>query len=102
MKDVFYISAQLDQPEFLQDLVERLADRRYDNGFRTKKTSLGQYTFDSSSIETYVSGIIGFDIPSDTETGEERINMPFTSSFLFTCIKSKQKNFKMEWVLSLS
>lgn len=102
MKQTFYISASFDQPEFLQDLVERLAGRRYETGFRSQTIPSKHNSFESSTIETYVSGIIGIDIPVETETGEERINMPFTTSFLFTCIKGKQKNFKMEWVLSLS
>lgn len=102
MKQTFYISASFDQPEFLQDLVERLADRRYKTGFISQTIPAKHHSFESSTIETYVSGIIGIDIPVDTETGEERINMPFTTSFLFTCIKAKQKRFNMEWVLSLS
>lgn len=102
MKQTLNISAAFDQPEFLQDLVERLADRRYETGFRSQTIPAKHHSFESSTVETYVSGIIGIDIPVETETGEERINMPFTTSFLFTCIKGKQKNFKMEWVLSMS
>ena len=102
MKQIFYISASFDQPEFLRNLVERLADRRYKTGFISQTIPSKHHSFESSTIETYVSGIIGLDIPVDTETGEERINMPFITSFLFTCIKGKQKNFKMEWALSLS
>ena len=102
MKQTFYISALFDQPEFLQDLVERLADRRYETGFISETIPAKHHSFESSTIETFVSGIIGIDMTADTETSEERINMPFTTSFLFTCIKGKQKNFKMEWVLSLS
>lgn len=102
MKQTLYISASFDQPEFLQDLVERLADRRYETGFISQTIPAKHNSFESSTIETYVSGVIGINIPVDTETGEERINMPFTTSFLFTCIKGKQKNFKMEWLLSLS
>jgi hypothetical protein len=102
MKDTLNISASFDQPEFLQDLVERLAARRYESDFISQTIPSKHHSFESSTIETYVSGIIEIDIPVDTETGKERINMPFTTSFLFTCIKGKHKNFKMEWVLSLS
>lgn len=102
MKQTLYISAEFDQPEFLRDLVEKLADRRNLSGFRSQTIPYNHHSFESSTIETYVNGITGMDIPADTETGEERINMPFTTSFLFTCIKGKQNNFKMEWVLSLS
>lgn len=102
MKDSLYISSHFDQPEFLQDLVERLADRRHDTGFRSQSIPAGHRSFESSTVETYVSGTNGIDFPGSSETGTERINMPFTSSFLFTCIRGNQKTFRMQWILSLS
>lgn len=102
MKDTLNISASFDQPEFLQDLVERLADRRYKSGFISQIIPSKHHSFESSTVETYVSGSVGINMPADTEAGEERINMPFTTSFLFTCKKAKEKNFKLEWLISLS
>lgn len=102
MKQTLHISAAFDQPEFVQNLVERLAYRRYELGFSKQVMPPGFKALETSTTETYVSGTMALDIPADTETSEERINMPFITSFLFTCIKGKSDPYQLIWSTSLN
>lgn len=102
MKQNLHISAAFDQPEFLQNLVEKLAYRRYEFGFSKLGVPRGLKALETSSTEAYVSGTVGMEIPVDTETGEEKINMPFITCFLFTCIKGYGDPYKLIWSTSLS
>lgn len=98
MKKNLHISASFDQPEFVQNLVERLAYRRYDQGFSKQLVPRGLKAIETSSTETYVSGTIAIDM----ENGEERINMPFITCFSFTCIKGDTEPYQLIWSSSLS
>lgn len=102
MKHTLHISAALDQPEFVQNLVERLAYRRYELGYSKEKVPFGFKALETSSTETYVTGTLALDFPADTATGEERINIPFVTCFLFTCIKGKSDPYQLIWSSSLS
>jgi hypothetical protein len=90
------ITATLDQPGLLEDLVEKLADRRYDIGYSDAIVPHELKAIDTSSTETYISGTVAI---ADKDI---QINMPFITRFLFTCIKGKQKPYKLEWSSSLS
>ena len=98
MKKNLHISASFDQPEFVQNLVERLAYRRYELGFSKQSIPRGLKALETSSTETYVSGTMALDL----ESGEERINMPFITAFLFTCVKGKTDPYQLIWSTSLS
>lgn len=102
MKQTLHISASFDQPEFVQNLVERLAYRRYEQGYGNEKMPPGFKAVETSSTETYVTGTLALDFPAETESGEERINMPFITCFLFTCIKGKSDPYQLIWSSSLS
>jgi hypothetical protein len=102
MKQTLHISAAFDEPEFVQNLVERLAYRRYEFGFGNEKMPAGFKALETSSTETYVSGTMAIDFPADTEPGEERINMPFITCFLFTCIKGKTDPYQLIWSSSMN
>jgi hypothetical protein len=102
MKQNLHISAAFDQPEFVQNLVERLAYRRYDLGFSKQQMPPGFKALETSSTETYVSGTMAIDMTEDKYTMEERINMPFITCFLFTCIKGKSDPYQLIWSNSLS
>jgi hypothetical protein len=97
MKQNLHISASFDQPEFVQNLVEKLAYRRYDLGYGNEKVPYGFKALETSSTETYVSGTLGIDAGSS-----EHINMPFITSFLFTCIKGKTDPYQLIWSSSLN
>ena len=97
MKKNLQISASFDQPEFVQNLVERLAYRRYDIGYGNEKMPPGLKALETSSTETYVSGTLGIDAENN-----ERINMPFITAFLFTCVKGKTDPYQLIWSSSLN
>ena len=78
MKQTLHISAAFDQPEFVQNLVERLAYRRYELGFSKQLMPRGLKALETSSTETYVSGTMAIDAAHN-----EPINMPFITCFLF-------------------
>lgn len=102
MKQTLHISAAFDEPKFIQNLVERLAYRRYELGYGNEKMPPGLEALETSSTETYVSGTLALEFPADTENTEERINMPFITGFLFTCIKGKDDPYQLIWSTSLS
>jgi hypothetical protein len=96
MKKSLHISTTFDQPDLLEDLVEKLAYRRYDIGYGKEKMPRNFGALETSSAETYVSGTVSLD------NNDENINMPFITSFLFTCIKGKDDQYKLTWASSMS
>ncbi|MEP7374791.1 MAG: hypothetical protein ABI675_15450 [Chitinophagaceae bacterium] len=96
MNNTLLISATLDQPGFLEDLVEKLADRHYDIGYSKAPVPRNWKAVETSSTETYVSGTVAL------ADQDEVINMPFITRFLFTCVKEKSGSYKLEWSSSLS
>lgn len=96
MNKELHISTTFDQPGLLENMIEKLADRRYDIGYINEKMPLNQQALETSSTETYVSGTVALE--SDGET----INMPFITRFLFTCVKGKNDAYKLAWGTSLS
>lgn len=102
MKRTLHISASIDQPDLVQNLVERLAYRRNELGFDKQVMPKGLKALETSSTETYVSGTIALDFPVDNEGGTERVNMPFITSFAFTCIKGKTDPYQLIWSASLN
>ena len=101
MNTSLHISAFIDQPEFLQTLVERLAYCQNDLGYGKEKMPKGLKALESSSTETYVSGTVGLDFTGKNES-KEHINMPFITNFLFTCIKGEKEPYQLNWSCSMS
>lgn len=97
MKQNLHISAFFDEPEFVQNLVERLAYRRNELGYGNEAMPRGLKAIETSSTETYVSGTMAIDTGND-----EHIRMPFITSFLFTCIKGKTEPYQLIWSSSLN
>lgn len=97
MKKVLKISAALDQPELLENMVEKLAYRHYDIGFSKEKMPKGWEADETSSTEAYVSGTVEFNY-NDTE----QIRMPFITCFIFTCSHGEKEPYKLNWSMSLS
>lgn len=96
MNKSLHITTTLDQPALLENLVEKLAYRHYDLGYGKEKMPDNREALETSSTETYVSGTVALD-----DSGE-LMNMPFITSFLFTCIKGKDDLYKLTWASSLS
>ena len=93
MKKTLHIKTTIDEEAFLENMVEKLALRHNNK----KQTIPGiDEVLDTSSNETYVSGTVAI------ETADEEINMPFITSFLFTCIKVSEDTYSLEWGISMS
>jgi hypothetical protein len=96
MNNSIRITATLDQPNLLEFMVERLAYRRYDIGYGSEKVPENTEALETSSAEVYLSGTVA------VAEQNERVNMPFITSFLFTCIKGADGIYKLAWSSSLS
>ncbi|TAL40637.1 MAG: hypothetical protein EPN92_14320 [Chitinophagaceae bacterium] len=96
MKKSLNITATIDQPDLLGNMVEKLACRHNDIGYGSARMPDGRQALETSSTETYVSGTVALD------TGKDHINMPFITCFLFTCIKGKDDHYKLTWSTSMS
>lgn len=96
MKNSLHIKAIFDQPGFLESLVEKLADRRYDIGYSKVVVPKDSEAIEISSTETFTSGTIAID------ENNEFINMPFITRFLFTCTKNESDPYRLAWSASLS
>ena len=98
MKKLQNISATLYEPLLLAEIVKQLADERYQNLCTAEINQPGWKTICPSSIEVHVSGNVTHEI----EDNSKPIKIPFTSNFLFTCIKENKQCFQLEWCLCLS
>lgn len=96
MKTSIHITAILDKPDLLENLVEKLAYRRYDMGYGLQRVPDSHEALETASSAIYLSGTVGF------AEKAEQLNMPFITSFLFTCIKGKEGTYKLVWSSSLS
>lgn len=93
MKKTLHIKTTIDEEAFLEDMVEKLA---LSHNHKKRSTRGINDALETSSNETYVSGSVAI------ETTEEQINMPFVTSFLFTCIKVADDTYSLEWGISMS
>jgi hypothetical protein len=101
MNNFTNITATLDQPDLLENLVEKLATRRYDIGYSNETVPQNWEAVETSSTETYVSGTLSFSGSDDND--DAMVNVPFITSMLFTCIKGKEEDcYKLSWSSSLS
>lgn len=90
------ITATLTEPHILRNLVEQLAKRHKDIGYSLEKAEPGWRAIETSSIEAHVSG------DTNLSSGNHLTQIPFTTCFLFTCIKVKKQHYNLTWVRSLS
>jgi hypothetical protein len=100
MKQKISITANLNDPANLKDLVENLASCHTDKGYCKAQVPQKWKALEMSSTQVYVLGSLN--VHAKTNEYEKKLNMPFTSSFLFTCIKEKCGLFNLEWSVSLS
>lgn len=96
MNNSIHITAMLDEPELLDFMVERLAYRRTDIGYGNQRVPENTEALETSSATIYLSGTVG------VAEEDEQVNMPFITSFLFTCIKGTDGIYKLAWSSSLS
>ena len=97
MKKDLHLTASIDKPEVLEDIIEELATRRYDIGYAQARVPQTWDAIDTSSVEAYVSGRVEFDY---NET--QRIRVPYITAFLFSCKKARSGDYELSWSFSLS
>lgn len=61
MKPALRLAAYLDAPELVQNLVERLAYRRYELGYSQLPVPAGWKALETSTTEAFVSGTLELD-----------------------------------------
>ena len=96
MNNLIHIAATLDQPDLLENMIEQLAYRRYDLGFGHQKVPVDSEALETSSSSIYLSGTVAL------KEGDEQLNIPFITNFLFTCVKGDDGIYKLAWSTSLS
>jgi hypothetical protein len=89
------LTAKFEEPVLLEALVEQLADRRADIGYGDAIVPPDFHAIETSTIEAFVSGDLQFTSGIDCQ-------MPFTTSFLFTCVKGWGGMYNLRWSNSLS
>ena len=97
MKKNLHLTASVDKPDLLEDIIEKLATRRYDIGCGQARVPNTWEALETSSVESYMSGTVEFDY---NET--QRIRIPYITCFLFSCTKEKNDPYDLRWSLSLS
>ena len=97
MKKDLHLTASVDKPEELENIIEQLATRRYDIGYSRAYIPEPWKAIESSSVEGYMSGRIEFDY---NET--QRIRIPYITCFMFSCTKLKHGSYDLTWSVSLS
>jgi hypothetical protein len=95
MKQIF-IKATVFEAEVTRLLIERLANLRIDAGNSLEKAGPDWLCIDTSTIEAFVNGGIHF------SNRDDLTSMPYTSCFLFTCMKRNGGQYDLTWVSSLS
>jgi len=99
MKKELNVIANLYDPDLLKNLVEKLASSHVDFGYNEAWVPANWKALETCGTVAYVMGT--FSMQTENIVKEE-INVPFTSCFLFTCIKEKYGLFNLEWSSSLS
>jgi len=97
MKRDLHLTASVDDPEALENIVEQLATRHYDIGCTNATVPPSWQAIDTSSVEIYMSVRVEFDYNKT-----QRIRIPCVTAFLFSCVKEKNNPYDLMWSISLS
>jgi hypothetical protein len=90
------VTACIDEMMFLEELVKHLADARATKSRKRVLVEPGWEAIRSSSLEVYVTGSM---IVSDNV---DTTRIPYTTSFLFTCIQENSSGYILSGCFSLS
>ena len=97
MKKNLHLTATLDQPELLEDMVERLATLRNENSHELVQVPGEWQVMETSSIEVYASGSVEFDY-----NDEQRIRVPFVTCLIFSCTRENNNCCDVCWAASFN
>jgi hypothetical protein len=98
MNNHLNISAVLDEPMLLTEIIEKLASCKKAHQFSREIVHPEWKSINTTTTEVFVSGTVALAVKNNMAP----VSMPFNSNFLFTCIREKKGGFKLEWGLSLS
>ena len=96
MKKLITIITKVDQPDFIENLAEQLAYSNANIGYGSYKKTGNWQPIETSTTDIYTGGTI--EMLSDAE----QLNIPYITNFLFTCLKTKDGIYRVEWSSSLS
>lgn len=97
MKKDLHLTASVDDPGALENIIEQLAARRYDPGCTNVALPAPLQAIDTSSVEIYMSVRIEFDYNKT-----QRVRIPYAAPFLCSCTKEKNNPYGLMWSISLS
>ena len=97
MKKNLHLTASVDKPDLLEDIIEKLATRRYDIGYGQARVPNTWEAIETSSVESYMSGTVEFDYNES-----QRIRIPYITCFVFSCTKVGCDPYDLSWSISLS
>lgn len=97
MKKDLHLTASVDKPEILENIIEELATRHKEMGYGNAVVPFSWKAIDNSFVEIFISGRVEFDYNDDV-----RIRIPYATCFLFGCIKEKNTGYSLNWSFSLS
>ena len=100
MNNLLNITAILDDRSLLENLVEKLATRRYDVGYSNELVPKDWRAVEVSSTEAYASGTLS--LSGSLDDDDASMNIPFITSMVFTCIKGKDESYRLLWSSSMS
>ena len=98
MNNRLNISAVLDEPILLTEIIEQLASCKKAHPFGREIVHPEWKSISTTTTEVFVSGTVALAVKDKMAP----VSMPFNSNFLFTCTREKKSGFTLEWGLSLS
>jgi hypothetical protein len=96
MKKDIRLTTWVEEPEVLENIIEKLALRRNDMGYGNASVPSSWIALETSSVETFMAGWVEYDF---NET--QRIRIPYITCFLFSCKKEKNEEYELSWSFSL-
>jgi hypothetical protein len=90
------LTSTIDELCLLQEIVEKLAQRRVDLGHGKEIVPPSCKAVETSSLEAYVSGNVLLSV------GDEMMTIPYATCFLFTCSKQRGNGYRLSFCQSLS
>jgi hypothetical protein len=97
MKKDIHLSTSVDKLELLESLIEDLVNKNQHHSYKKSRVPRQWQTIDTSSVEVYFCGQVEFDYNES-----QRIRVPYTTPFLFICVKEKSHLYYLNWSFSLN
>ena len=97
MKSDLHIITSFDQPKLMENIVEKLAIQHTNHPYSKTRVPKPWRSLETSTVETYVTGTLEFDYSES-----QRVRMPFTTCFIFSCTRERRDEYKLHWGVSFN